>query len=104
MSKENKIKEALINTSDGEFIDILDRVIGIAYGLTATEFLIHEYNENSEVKELLVEEYLIPTHKEIVEYMEAHNNDEVGQGDNAWDFEEAKYHLLLGDKYYYKNE
>ncbi len=44
-----------------------------------------------------------PSDDEVREYMIAHNNDEVGQGDNAWTFEEAKYHLLLSDKYYYLN-
>lgn len=44
-----------------------------------------------------------PTKEEIQEYMEAHNNDEVGQGEgNAWSFEDAEYHLLLSDKYHYQ--
>ena len=41
-----------------------------------------------------------PTEKEVRDYMEHHNADEVGQGDNAWDMEEALYHLELSGKYY----
>ena len=48
-------------------------------------------------------EEITPSDDEVKEYMELHNNDEVGQGDNAWDFEEAKRQLLLDDKYYYLN-
>ena len=43
-----------------------------------------------------------PSLKEIREYMELHNNDEVGI-DSQWTMEDAEYHLLLDDKYYYKN-
>ncbi len=39
-----------------------------------------------------------PTKEEIKEYMELHNNDEVGQVDK-WTMEDAEYHLLLSDKY-----
>ena len=34
--------------------------------------------------------------------MELHNNDEAGKN-NQWTIEDAEYHLLLDDKYYYKN-
>lgn len=40
-----------------------------------------------------------PTKQEIKEYMELHNDDEVGIN-NQWDMEDAEYHLLLSDKYY----
>lgn len=43
----------------------------------------------------------MPTKAEILEEMNLHNADEVGI-DNQWDFEEAEYHLLLSDKYYYR--
>ena len=43
-----------------------------------------------------------PTKEEIREYKDLHNNDEVGVG-NQWTMEEAEYHLLLDDKYYYNN-
>lgn len=39
-----------------------------------------------------------PTHKEVKDYMELHNADEVGQGDQAWTMEDARYHLELSDK------
>ena len=42
-----------------------------------------------------------PTREEIEEYMNLHNNDEVGIN-SQWTFEEAEYHLLLSDKYYKK--
>ena len=42
-----------------------------------------------------------PTKEEIKDYMELHNNDEVGIGDQ-WTMETAEYHLLLSDEYYYK--
>ena len=45
----------------------------------------------------------LPTTEEIREYMLLHNNDEAGENDQ-WDMEEAEYHLLLSDKYYYKNK
>lgn len=41
-----------------------------------------------------------PSREEIREYMELHNGDEVGIG-NEWSMEEAEYYLLLEDKYYY---
>ena len=44
----------------------------------------------------------VPTKEEIREYRDSHNNDEVGVG-NQWTMEEAEYHLLLDDKYYYNN-
>lgn len=44
----------------------------------------------------------LPTEEEIREYQKLHNEDEVGQ-DNQWSFEDAEYHLLLSDKYYYYN-
>lgn len=44
-----------------------------------------------------------PTKQEILDYMESHNNDEVG-GNDQWDFETAEYFLLLDDKYHYKEE
>ena len=40
-----------------------------------------------------------PTKKEIKEEMELHNANEVGIND-PWTLEDAKYHLLLSDKYY----
>ena len=40
----------------------------------------------------------LPTKEEIKDYMELHNNDEVGENDQ-WDMETAEYHLLLSDKY-----
>lgn len=43
-----------------------------------------------------------PTKEEILQEMELHNNDEVGIN-NQWSYEETEYHLLLSDKYYYKN-
>lgn len=43
-------------------------------------------------------EPLKPSNKEIQEYMELHNEDEVGI-DNQWTFEDAEYYLLLSDKY-----
>jgi len=39
-----------------------------------------------------------PSQEEIREYMELHNADEVGEGDQ-WDMEDSEYNLLLGDKY-----
>jgi hypothetical protein len=42
----------------------------------------------------------VPTKTEITDYMKLHNSDEVGIN-NQWDFEEAEYHLLLSDKFYY---
>ena len=42
-----------------------------------------------------------PTKEEIIEYMNLHNEDEVGQIEK-WSFEEAEYHLLLSDEYYYQ--
>lgn len=45
----------------------------------------------------------IPTKKEIKEYMDLYNNDEVGL-DNPIDFEQAEYNLLNSDKYYYLNK
>jgi len=44
-----------------------------------------------------------PSKEEIRDYMILHNEDEVGIG-NEWNMEEAEYHLLLSDKYYYKNK
>jgi hypothetical protein len=44
-----------------------------------------------------------PSKKEIKEYMEAHNADEVGINDQ-WDMEQAEYFLLNDDKYYYANK
>ena len=44
-----------------------------------------------------------PTKEEIKNYMELHNNDEVGEN-NQWDMEDAEHNLLLSDKYYYKEE
>ena len=46
---------------------------------------------------------ITPTKKEIREYMEAYNNDEASEG-NKWTMEDAEYHLLLSDKYYYQNK
>lgn len=40
---------------------------------------------------------MTPTKKEIIEYMELHNDDEVGI-DNQWTFEEAEYFLLLDEE------
>ncbi len=45
----------------------------------------------------------VPSKSEITEYMELHNGDEVGIN-NQWSFEDAEYHLLLSDKYYYECE
>lgn len=44
--------------------------------------------------------FLYPSKEEIEEEMNLHNEDEVGI-DNQWSFEDAEYHLLLSDKYYY---
>lgn len=41
-----------------------------------------------------------PSKEEIQEEMELHNQDEAGI-DNQWTLEDAEYHLLLSDKYYY---
>lgn len=41
--------------------------------------------------------------EEVIDYMELHNNDEVGI-DNLWNYEDAEYHLLLSDKYHTTNE
>lgn len=41
---------------------------------------------------------------EVKEYMELHNADEVGEGDNAWSFEDAQYHMSLDDYWYYRWE
>lgn len=43
---------------------------------------------------------LTPSKEEILYEMELHNNDEVGI-DNQWDYEDAEYHLLLSDEYWY---
>ena len=43
-----------------------------------------------------------PSKEEIIKEMELHNNDEVGINDQ-WTYEDAEYHLLLSDKYYYLN-
>lgn len=40
-----------------------------------------------------------PTVEEVKDYMERHNNDEVGQGGNVWTYEDAEYHLLLDDEF-----
>lgn len=41
-----------------------------------------------------------PSDDEVREYMELHNADAVGQGENAWTMEDALYHLELSGKYY----
>lgn len=43
---------------------------------------------------------MTPSKEEILHEMELHNADEVGI-DNQWDYEDAEYHLLLSDKYWY---
>ena len=43
----------------------------------------------------------VPSREEILEEMELHNADEVGI-DNQWTYDDAEYHLLLSDKYYYQ--
>jgi len=40
-----------------------------------------------------------PTKEEIKDYMERHNADEVGIGDQ-WDLEEAEYFLLFEDEFH----
>ena len=45
---------------------------------------------------------ILPSKQEIEEYMELHNNDEVGEND-PWDYEDAEYHLLLSDEYHHVN-
>ena len=50
----------------------------------------------------LMKEEKTPSKEEIKEYMELHNNDEIGIN-NKWDMKEAEYYLLLDDKYYYRN-
>jgi hypothetical protein len=44
-----------------------------------------------------------PSKEEIIEEMNLHNADEAGV-DNQWTFEDAKYYLLLSDKYHQKQE
>jgi hypothetical protein len=46
---------------------------------------------------------LTPTKKEIKEYMDLYNNDEIGK-DNPITMEEAEYNLLNSDEYHYKNK
>lgn len=45
----------------------------------------------------------VPSREEILQEMELHNNDEVGI-DNQWSYEDAEYHLMLSDKYYYGSQ
>jgi len=42
---------------------------------------------------------IVPEKDEIQDYMERHNADEAGIG-NQWTFEDAEYYLLLSDKYH----
>ena len=62
---------------------------------------LYEYDEISLVNKF--NKMNKPTKEEIKNYMELHNNDEVGENDQ-WDMEDAEYNLLLNDKYYYKEE
>lgn len=50
---ETEIREKIESLTDGQFIDVLDRICGISYGLTATEFILHECENNKEVLELI---------------------------------------------------
>lgn len=44
--------------TDGEFIDLYDRVLGLVYGLSATEFLLQEILGEPRAEEMFNKEYL----------------------------------------------
>jgi len=50
------IKRKIENLTDGEFIDTLDRITQLVYGLSATDYILYEYENNEEVKKMLSEE------------------------------------------------
>ena len=54
----NKRIKVIEKLTDGEFIDLYDRVVGLVYGLSATEFLLQEILGEPRAKEMFNKEYL----------------------------------------------
>ena len=40
---DKELREVVEGLTDGEFIDVLDTLLGFEYGLTATEWIEHHY-------------------------------------------------------------
>ena len=40
---DKRLRKVIENLSDGEFIDTIDTLLGFEFGLTATEWIEHQY-------------------------------------------------------------
>lgn len=52
MIKEKELKELIESLTDGEFIDVLDALLSIEFGLTASEWIERQYKKGNNIKEV----------------------------------------------------
>jgi hypothetical protein len=44
---DKRLRETIERLTDGEFIDLLDTLLGFEFGLTATEWIEHQYKRGA---------------------------------------------------------
>jgi hypothetical protein len=55
--KDQELRKTIQNLSDGEFIDVLDALLGFEFGLTATEWIEHQYRTRKQGVRAIIDEY-----------------------------------------------
>ena len=54
---DKQLRATIESLTDGEFIDVLDALCGFEYGLTATEWIEHQYRTKKTGVRAIIDEY-----------------------------------------------
>lgn len=54
---DKELREIVESLTDGEFIDTLDTLLGFEFGLTATEWIEHQYRTGKQGVRAVLEEW-----------------------------------------------
>ena len=54
---DKELRKVVENMTDGEFIDVLDTLLGFEFGLTATEWIEHQYRTKKTGVRAIIDEY-----------------------------------------------